>query len=312
MTGGNLAPWLVLVPQMPARPAYLRVKLWRRLRQIGAVPLKNAVHILPHTPAAERSFRAVLREVEQGGGSALIAEATFDARGDKMARAAFSAAREADYRALEKAARALAQKHRGHRKPDIDLKVARIRQRLAAITALDAFGARGRAGVETQLTQLEHSHISRREAAAAAPRDLAGKVWVTRIGIHADRIACSWLIRRFIDPDARFRFVADKAWRPRKGELRFDMAGAEFTHEGDKCSFEVLLAATGVADPALTAIAEIIHNLDIEDAKFDRPEAPGIGMAISGIALTNASDLDRVARGCELFDGLYARLSRDK
>jgi hypothetical protein len=305
------SPWLLLIPQLPARPAYLRVKLWRRLRDIGAVPLKNAVYILPNTPDTERVFRTVLREVEQGGGGGLVCEANFDARGDKTARAAFSAAREADYRVLEKEARALAQKNRGHRKPDIDLKVARIRQRLSDIVALDAFGAKGRAGVETQLTQLEHSHIARRDATArAVARDLEGKVWVTRQGIHADRIACSWLIRRFIDGNARFRFVADKAYRPREGELRFDMAGAEFTHEGDKCSFEVLLDAIGRDDPALGAIAEIIHDLDIEDGKFARREAPGIGMAISGIALTNAADMDRVARGRELFDGLYARLSR--
>lgn len=304
------SPWLLLIPQLPARPAYLRVKLWRRLREIGAVPLKNAVYVLPNTPDAEHSFRAALREVEQGGGSGLVCEVSFDARGDKAARTAFSAAREADYRALEKEARALAQKHRGHRKPDIDLKVARIRQRLGEIAALDVFGAKGRAGVEIQLTQLEHSHIARRDHAQATPRDLKGKVWVTRQGIHADRIACSWLIRRFIDADARFRFVADKSYRPRKGELRFDMAGAEFTHEGDKCSFEVLLDAIGRGDPALTAIAEIIHDLDIEDGKFARREALGIGMAISGIALTNAADMDRVARGKELFDGLYARLNR--
>lgn len=303
------SPWLLLIPQLPAHPAYLRVKLWRRLRDIGAVPLKNAVYILPNAPSAERNFRAVLREVEQGGGGGLICEASFDARGDKAARAAFSAAREAEYRALEKQARALAQKHRGHRKPDIDLKVARIRRRLGEIAALDAFSAKGRAGVETQLTQLEHSHIARRDT-GPSPKDLTGKVWVTRQNIHADRIACSWLIRRFIDADARFRFVADKACRPRKGELRFDLAGAEFTHEGDKCSFEVLLDAIGRDDPALNAIAEIIHDLDIEDGKFARPEAPGIGMAISGIALTNAADMDRVARGKELFDGLYARLSR--
>ena len=302
--------WLLLIPQLPARPAYLRVKLWRRLRDIGAVALKNSVHALPDRPGCADSFRSLQREVESSGGSALICSAHFpDPRGERDVRAAFIAAREADYQALEKELRGLAQTRR--RKPDIDIKVGKARMRLAQIATLDFFGARGRKTIEALLTQLEHSHIARSKP--PSPLDgvaLKGRIWVTRQRIHVDRIACAWLILRFIDPAARFRFVADRAYRPRKGELRFDMPDGEFTHEGDRCSFETLLKAAGPRDAALKVIAEIVHDLDIEDGKFGRPEAAGIGLAISGICETRSGDMDRVARGASLLDDVYARLRR--
>lgn len=309
----NVKPsWLLLVPQLPARPAYLRVKLWRRLRDIGAVALKNSVHALPDRPGCAESFRALQREIESSGGSALICAAQFpDPRSERDVRAAFVAAREADYQALEKELRSLAQKRR--RKPDLDIKIGKARQRLAQIMALDFFGARGRKPIEALLTQLEHSHIARNRSSASPGLDagsLHGRVWVTRQGIHVDRIACAWLILRFIDADAKFRFVADRVYRPRKGELRFDMPGGEFTHEGDQCSFETLLKAAAPGDAALQALAEIVHDLDIEDGKFGRPEAAGIGLVIGGICETQAGDMDRIARGSVLLDGVYARLRR--
>lgn len=305
--------WLLLVSQFPARPAYLRVKAWRGLREIGAVSLKNAVHVLPDTVASRAGFQGLLRGIIAGGGSGLISEASFDGRGDAEVRGLFQAARERDYRALEKELRALAQKHRRHkaRKPDLDLKLGKARRRLAQVLALDFFAAPGRGAIEALLTQLEHSHITRDvPVSGVGAYALKGRTWVTRQNIHCDRIACAWLVRRFVDAHARFRFVADKPYRARAGELRFDMPGAEFTHQGDKCSFEVLLEVTGRQDAALRAIAQIIHDLDIEDGKFNRPEAVGIGLAISGICATNAADMDRVARGIELLDGVYARLSR--
>jgi hypothetical protein len=305
--------WLLLIAQLPARPAYLRVKLWRGLREIGAVPLKNAVHVLPDTPACREAFQDLLRQIQAGGGGGVISQATFDSRGDSEARGLFQAAREADYRALEKELRALAQKHRKHkaRKPELDLKLGKARRRLAQIVALDFFAAKGRGGIEALLTQLEHSHITRDQPATGLDSAaLKGRIWVTRQNIYCDRIACAWLIRRFIDPEARFRFVADRSYRPRKGELRFDMPDAEFTHQGDKCSFEVLFDMLGRDDPALRAIAEIIHDLDIEDGKFARPETSGIGLALAGISTANAADMDRIARGADLLDGIHARLSR--
>ena len=116
----------------------------------------------------------------------------------------------------------------------------------------------------------------------------------------------AWLITRrsVLDPEARFKFVAGKGYRPSEGELRFDMFEAEFTHEGDKCTFEVLERGA-LKDPALRAIAEIIHDIDLKDDKFGRTEVVGIQALIEGIAVAAKDDLDRIARGADVFNNLY-------
>jgi hypothetical protein len=119
-------------------------------------------------------------------------------------------------------------------------------------------------------------------------------------------MASAWLIRKFIDPDATFRFVPAKGYRPGEDELRFDMFEAEFTHEGDLCTFEVLVRRFGLRDPALQAIAEIVHDVDVKDAKYGREEAPGVGQLVAGIAASYPEDEARLARGAALFDDLYA------
>ena len=135
--------------------------------------------------------------------------------------------------------------------------------------------------------------------------DLHGRTWVTRTGVHVDRIASAWLIRRFIDPEARFKFVPAKGYAPDTGELRFDMFEAEFTHEGDRCTFEALLSRTGLSDPALSAIGEIVHDIDLKDEKFGREEAAGIRTLVAGICAPDRDDAERIARGSAVFDDLY-------
>jgi hypothetical protein len=132
-----------------------------------------------------------------------------------------------------------------------------------------------------------------------------GRTWVTRTGIKVDRMASAWLIRRFIDPKAKFKFVPAN-YRPQERELRFDMSEAEFTHEGDQCTFEVLIRRFGLEDPGLRHLAEIVHDIDLKDAKFGREEAAGIGQLVAGIAAAHAGDEERLARGAALFEDLYA------
>ena len=140
----------------------------------------------------------------------------------------------------------------------------------------------------------------------AIPR---GSTWVTRQGVFIDRIASAWLIRRFIDPDAEFKFVPPRGYKTMPGELRFDMYQGEFTHVGDRCTFETLLTRFDLDDPALAAIGEIVHDIDCKDEKFGRAEAAGVRAVIEGIALATQDDLERVERGSMVFDGLYGQLS---
>jgi hypothetical protein len=202
----------------------------------------------------------------------------------------------------------------------VSIELTRLKERQAEIAALDFFGAEGRqnvdgliAGLEAQLQESQSAQPTRAAPTARLDlRDLRDRVWVTRRGVHVDRIACAWLIRRFIDAGARFKFVPPRGYVPEEGELRFDMFEAEFTHEGDRCSFEVLIGRLGLNDPALDAIAEIIHDIDLKDGKFGREEAGGIKMLITGICADTSEDEERLARGATLFDDLYAVFRRKR
>jgi hypothetical protein len=308
--------WLLLIHQLPAKPAYLRVKIWRRLQALGAVAVKNAVHVLPMNEETQEDFEWLLREIQEGGGEAFVCEARLiDGLSDEQVRALFDRARDADYADVVKQARALAKSLRPAAKSEViaerRAQVARLRKRLAEIVAVDFFGAIGRETAEALVRSLEarlNEDESVTDKAMVDPNALGtlhNRTWVTRQGVYVDRIASAWLIRRFIDPEARFKFVAGKGYRPNEGELRFDMFEAEFTHEGDKCTFEVLLERGALKEPALRAIAEIIHDIDLKDSKFGRTEVAGIRTLIEGISVATKDDSERIARGSEVFNDLY-------
>jgi hypothetical protein len=310
--------WLLLIHQLPAKPAYLRVKIWRRLQGIGAIAVKNAVHVLPLNEDTQEDFEWLLREIEEGGGEAFVCEARLiDGLSDQEIRALFDQARDADYAQLAKDARALAKSLRPNAKrsalADLRAQIARLRKRLADIVAIDFFGAIGRETAEQTISTLEarlneDSDVRGKDTASSAarpPETLRNRTWVTREGVYVDRIASAWLIRRFIDPEARFKFVSGKGYRPKQDELRFDMFEAEFTHEGDKCTFEVLLDQCRLKDAALRAIAEIIHDIDLKDGKFGRTEVAGIRTLMEGIGAATSDDTQRIARGSEVFNDLY-------
>ena len=310
--------WLLLVHQLPAKPAYLRVKIWRRLQGIGAIAVKNAVHALPMGEGTQEDFEWLLREIVEGGGEAFLCETRLiDGISDEEVQKLFDQARDTDYENIAKDARTLTKSLRPNPKPesvnDLRAQVARLRKRLADVVELDFFGAIGREAAEGLLGDLEARLNEDESVVKKASIDskvsafgaLRGRTWVTRQGVHVDRIGSAWLIRRFIDLEARFKFVSGKGYRPAEGELRFDMFQAEFTHQGDKCTFEVLLDHVALNDPALRAIAEIIHDIDLRDSKYGRDEAVGIRTLIDGIALTTPDDLERMARGTEVFNSLY-------
>src|SRR5262249_33658547 len=172
---------------------------------------------------------------------------------------------------------------------ELESAIARLRKRLEEIERVDFFAASGRNALEALLVDLEEKlktpdaeESQKDDSRLGAIEKVQGRVWVTRKGIHVDRMASAWLIRRFSDTDARFKFVLGRGYRPERGEVRFDMFEAEFTHEGDRCTFEVLLHKFGLTDPALKQIAEIVHDIDLKDEKFARVDALGVDHLIAG------------------------------
>jgi hypothetical protein len=125
-------------------------------------------------------------------------------------------------------------------------------------------------------------------------------------------MASAWFVRRFIDPDAHFKFVPAKGYKLLGNEIRFDMFEAEFTHEGDRCTLEVLIERTGVDDRALSPIAEMVHDIDLKESKFERQETFGIERLINGIAMAHKDDETRLTRGAAVFDDLYEYFKRKR
>jgi len=242
------SPWLLLIHQLPPTPNYLRVKVRRRLRRLGAVALKQTVYVLPNTDEALEDFQWLRQEIDTAGGSAIIAESRFvEGISD---------------------------------------------EEIAAALAGERMGAS-------------------ESAVQAVPDQVPpGRTWVTRADVHVDRIASAWLIRRFIDPKARFKFVPARGYSPRRGELRFDMTGAEYTHVADDCTFQTLLKRFHLRDPALAALGEIVHDIDCKDELFKRPETSGIQSLIRGIVRTATDDVVRIDRGTAMLDDLYQSFAR--
>jgi len=296
--------WLLLIHQIPPKPDYFRVKVRRRLQRIGAVALKNSVYLLPRREETREDFEWLVREIMADGGEATLCQGALLAGiGDEEIRTMFRSEREEEYTAIERDARALSQSG----EPS-DEELARLRRRLDETERVDFFGAPGRDAAERALADAARPPAPDHAPADSRPR-VQGATRVTRAGIKVDRIGSAWLVRRFIDPAARFKFVPAKGYRPAPGELRFDMYQGEFTHEGERCTFETLLAHFGLADPALRALGEIVHDVDCKDEKFGRPEAAGIASLIEVLVLAYPDDAERLERGAAVFEGLYAYIS---
>ena len=133
--------------------------------------------------------------------------------------------------------------------------------------------------------------------------------WATRRGCHIDRAACAWLIRRFIDPVAEFDFVDDPD-EVAAGVIAFDLPGADLSHHDGICTFETILLRYRLADPALVAIGQIVHDADVEDERYGAPEAPGLDVLIRGLSMTLA-DTQLLDVSGPMFDGLYAYKQRE-
>lgn len=310
MNTPKAAHWLLLIHQLPPKPDYFRVKIWRRLQGLGAVPVKNSVYVLPRSDQAVEDLRWVQREIEEGGGEASLCEAEFlDGLSDEEVVAAFRAARDGEYATVSEEARRLAAQARKEKVSAPAGALPRLRRRIEQITAIDFFAAPGRAEAEAALAALERFGQTPSEGSSpTAPKRPRAATWITRRGIQVDRIASAWLIRRFIDIEARFRFVDPARHRPKKGELRFDMFEAEYGHGEGRCTFETLIQTFALTDPALTSIAEMIHDLDLKDGRFGRAETEGLGRLLVGIAGLHRADPDRLDGGGAVLDALYVGL----
>jgi hypothetical protein len=311
-----MAAWLILMVGLPPNPSSTRVRVWRKLRTLGAVPLRNSVYLLPSTPDNFERFQWLSQEVQKAGGEAtlLSVEQIENMKRAEVVRL-FHQARDQDYRVLieryRKIARGLDRKRPAQSTARRDEELMRVGRELERIREIDFFDAPGYHEAK-RLQETIEMRLHPRTASAASEADLPleslkGRRWVTRPRPHVDRIGSAWLIKRFIDPEADFVFALPKEFPP--DAIPFDAAGAEFGHQGEDCTFETLVRRFGLRDQRLQHLAEIVHEVDLRDQKFPRDEARGVDLAIRGLLATVKEDQEVLARGMTLFDGLYAALN---
>jgi hypothetical protein len=308
--------WLVFVHQLPADQSNLRVRVWRRLQQIGALAMKQAVYVLPDSPGAREDFAWLQREVQESGGqAALFLSQGIDSSTDGTLVREFRDARQQIYRAIASEAEAVLLAHqrwqsrRRGKAPDVARSLDALRQRFIANQQLDVFGSAGREEVAAILQRLDACAdlpvvTSTGARHALDPATYRARLWVTRPRPGVDRMSCAWLIRHFIDAAAQFEFAADLTAVP-AGAVSFDMYGGDFTHRGERCTFEELSDVFGIHDAAVTRIAAIVHDLDLKDGRFGAPDAALVGTLVEGLGRAHQDDAVLLEHGISLFDALY-------
>ncbi len=286
----RLMRWLALSYSLSDPSSSRRVAIWRRLRQLGSVSPAGSLHLLPDGEEAREAFGWLAQEIRDGGGQALVLEADHLEESER-ARVieAFRSARDEDYRKIIEEAEA---------QPD---RVEKLRRRFDEVSRLDWFAASEGPRAAAALARLDEK--PEHEVPTADFARYCGRTWVTRPRPHVDRLASAWLIRRFIDPEATIRYG-----EPREGEVSFDMPGAELGHSGNLCTFETILAAFRLDDPALRALAAIVHEIDLRDGLTSPPEAAGIDGILRGWLAAGWPDEELERHGTALFEGLYHSL----
>ena len=297
-------PWLALTYSLPSAAASSRrVAVWRRLRALGAVSPTGSLYLLPESEENREALDWLAQEIETGGGEALVLRIE-ELEGDAERRVIelSRSARDEDYQKIA------AEAEQGG-KTGLRERLERLRRRFAEVSRIDFFQAQGRTAAAAALARLEASlgggETTRRDVPRADLERFKGRTWVTRPRPHVDRLACAWLIRRFVDPQAEIRYGES----PKKDEISFDMRNAQFGHRGNRCTFETLIAAFGLEeDPALAALAEIVHEIDLRDGVSARLEIPGVDAALRGWSAAGWPDAELERHGIALFEGLYRGL----
>jgi hypothetical protein len=306
--------WQILILSLPSRNATARQRAWRALKSVGAASLRDGVYLLPASEALQVRLQGIANDVRRSGGDAhWFPLQIFEAA---PYRAMF--ARTQDYTELMEAVR-LTKSEVGQLPPTEALKRTRkLRSRYEAIRAIDFFPEGTEQLVLAELTELESSCARLQapdepQAADCTSRQLSrldyqGRVWATRQRPWIDRLASAWLIRRFIDPRAAFRWLVNERDRP-DGVVGFDYDGAEFSHVGSQVTFEVLAASFGLAGAAIDSMSALVHYLDVGGRA--PPEAAGAESILAGLRRTIANDDQLLDQACAVLDALFATFSEE-
>jgi len=299
-------PWLLLIFSLPAKSASQRVNVWRKLRRYGMLALRSAGYLLPNSSANQERMEWLAAAIRAYKGQASVAEVqSFDDLSDDQLKSLFQEARSRDYRKLLHDAKNLVASVPAGTPAG---RLNRIRRRLQELQDIDFFGNPLRAKVESLLASVEAQEDGKmRSSTSRKPSQFLNRQWITRPRPGIDRVSSAWLIRRFIDPQARFLFGPDPD--AHANAVPFDMFCPQgFGHRGEDCSFETLCKDFAIRDKKVKHIAQIIHDADLGDDKFGRSEGQGLDGVLKGWAKQDLPDDELLRRGMDLIEGLYDSL----
>jgi hypothetical protein len=304
-TASEIPPWLLLVFTLPAKRASQRVEVWRKLQRYGVVALGNSGYLLPNTPGNQERFEWLASAVRDYGGNASVVDVqAIDNLSKSQLIRRFADERAREYREIIKDLAKLASRLQHKR---FGKQLNRLRGRFQEVASVDFFQSPLRAHVEKLIERAEKnaSHIPSAPARSKLRvRDYQGKTWVTRHRPGIDRCASAWLVRRFIDPRARFDFAEEGRVPPQA--VSFDMYHGGFGHRGDDCTFETLENEFRIRNLKANIIGQIVHDADLFDQKFGRNEGFGIDEVLKGWARRGMSDHDLLNRGMDLIEALHS------
>jgi hypothetical protein len=302
--------WLLLLYGLPTKKGAERVNLWRQLKKCGALPLKTSAYLLPDKMEHHERLQWLAQQVRDGGGEATIIHVTEieGLAGEDIIRQ-FNEARAVDYNALRAALNTQIAQNRKHPSESFTADLERLTRHFGEIRKIDFFDCSRAQDVQMLLERA----AALRSSKSKLPSQLVagkfiGKTWLTRPRPEIDRVGSAWLIRKFIDPKAKFVFSNERI-KP-SGAIPYDMFEAELSHHGDDCTFETLIKRFGITDKAILRIAEMVHDADLEDGKFQTAEGIGIDRVLKGWAKTGLSDDELLKRGGECFNALYQYLKK--
>ncbi|GAO37661.1 ChrB [Sulfuricella sp. T08] len=304
--------WLALVVSLPTVNATLRMRVWRAMKGLGCAVLRDGVYLLPAGRGLRQALRMHAEDIKQGGGSAYLLNVTHPSTEEKIDfQGLFD--RSEDYFKLMgritefKTAIGSIDAAAGRRQ------LKALWRDFEALVALDYFSSHGKVEADALLTDAETLFLA--SLSADEPKAVPGSVtlrdaadyqgcqWATRRHLWVDRMASAWLIRRFIDPEARFLWLEQPEDCP-DDALGFDFDGAEFTHVGQRVTFEVLLASFGLeSDTSLTKLGALVHCLDVGGMPV--AEAAGVEMVLGGLRVSQSDDDALLAAAGGVFDGIY-------
>lgn len=303
-------PWLVLSYTLPTgQTSSPRVTLWRRLRRLGTITIAGSAYILPDREECAEALQWLSQEIRHAGGEALIMHvSTFAGLSHAEVVAHFQEARRKDYQELADQADGFMVARTTQTDQDVRDMLDKLRRRHAEIARTDYFHCPDGVQVAAQLDRIAQA-LTHTPAvppiASAVIAQYRDARWLTRPHPHVDRLACAWLIRRYINPQAAIRYAES----PDPGEIPFDMVDALFSHQGNLCTFETMLRTFDLNEPVLAILAEIVHEIDVRDSQYDRPEIAGVDAVLAGWLRADWSDTERERHGIALFDGLFHALT---